>query len=477
MGNLMQTYTPRPYQEIARDHIFDVPRNALWAGMGMGKTVTCLSAINDLQLVEPEPVLVLAPKRVATSTWVDEQTKWSHLQNLPVVAITGTAKQRKNLLTKPAAVYTLNYENLPWLVETLGNDWQFNTVIADESTRLKSYRSRQGGKRAKFLAKVAHSKVKRFVELTGTPSPNGLIDLWGQLYFLDRGQRLGMSFKAFVNRWFQSVQVGADRFAVRYDPKPCAEKQIHALLKDICLTLDAKDWFNLKDPIVTSVYVELPIKARKQYDAMQKQMFLELTNDIEIEAFNAASKTIKCLQLANGAIYTDNQGGWHEVHDIKLQALESIINEAGGMPVLVAYHFKSDLERLKKAFPQGKTLDDNPQTIRNWNAGKTPVLFAHPASAGHGLNLQDGGNIIAFFGHWWNLEEYQQIVERIGPTRQAQAGYDRPVFIYHIVTKDTVDELVIERRNSKRSVQDLLLEAMKRTAGTTSTMSDDDLPF
>src|SRR5690606_28827470 len=191
-------------------------------------------------------------------------------------------------------------------------------------------------------------------------------------------------------------------------------------------------------------------------------MFLQI-GESEVEAFNAASRTMKCLQLANGAIYTDDTGSaWAEVHDEKIQALESIVEEAAGMPVLVAYHFKSDLARLLKAFPKGRHLDDDPQTIRDWNAGKIPVLFAHPASAGHGLNLQDGGNILAVFGHNWNLEEYQQIVERIGPTRQAQAGHKRPVFIYHIIAKDTVDELIMERRDTKRSVQDILLNAMKR---------------
>lgn len=190
-------------------------------------------------------------------------------------------------------------------------------------------------------------------------------------------------------------------------------------------------------------------------------MFLQIENN-DVEALNAASKTIKCLQLANGAIYTDDSGTWSEVHDLKLQALESIINEAAGMPVLVAYHFKSDLARLQKAFKNGRVLDKDPQTIRDWNAGKTPILFAHPASAGHGLNLQDGGNILAFFSHWWDLEQYLQIVERIGPTRQAQAGHDRPVFIYHIIAADTVDELVMERRESKKTVQEILLEAMKR---------------
>jgi len=453
-------YTPRPYQQIALDHILGTKRNALWASMGMGKSVTCLTAIDNLQLVEPEPVLVLAPKRVAATTWPDEAAKWSHLQGLDVTPILGSAAERKAALKTDSAVYTMNYENLPWLLEHYGKKWPFKTIIADESTRLKSYRSRGGSKRARALAKISHSHVDRFIELTGTPSPNGLIDLWGQAYFLDGGERLGYSFTAFKSRWFKSIQVGAQRFAVRLEPHDFAQEQIQERLSDICLTLDAHDYFDIAKPIVTDVYVELPSKARGLYDKMQKEMFFELGN-VEVEAMNAASKTIKCLQLANGAIYTDG-GNWQPLHDTKLQAVESIVEESAGMPVLVAYHFKSDLARLQAAFKQGKVLDSDPQTIRDWNAGKIPILFAHPASAGHGLNLQDGGNILVVFGHWWNLEEYQQIVERIGPTRQAQAGHNRPVFIYHIIAKDTVDELIMERRDTKRSVQDILLNAMKR---------------
>ena len=254
--------------------------------------------------------------------------------------------------------------------------------------------------------------------------------------------------------------MGAHRHMARLEPHDFAQAQIHEALQGVCLTLDAKDYFDIAEPIVTDVVVDLPTKAQKHYDEMLKEMFITIEQD-EIEAMNAASKTIKCLQLANGAIYNEAGDGWHDVHDAKLDALESIIEDANGMPVLVAYHFKSDLSRLLKKFKQGRHLDSDPETIRAWNRGEIPVLFAHPASAGHGLNLQDGGNILAFFGHWWNLEEYQQILERIGPTRQAQAGHDRPVFIYHIIAKGTLDELVMERRSSKRDVQDLLLSALK----------------
>lgn len=453
-------FTPRRYQNLIINHELDLPRCGVWAGMGTGKTVSTLTSLDILELIEPGPTLILAPLRVAASTWPDEAQKWKHLRNIEVSAVVGNVAERRAALRKPANIFTTNYEQLPWLVEELGDKWPFSKVVADESTKLKSFRLRQGSVRARALGKVAHRQVKRFIQLTGTPSPNGLIDLWGQAWFLDKGIRLGRSFDAFKSRWFQSVQVGADRHAVRLDPFPFAQEQIEDRLRDLCLSIDARDWFDIAEPIVNVMRVELPAKARQLYRDMEREMFLQI-GDSEVEAFNAASKTMKCLQLANGAIYTDDAGNWAEVHDAKLQALESIIEEAAGMPVLVAYHFKSDLARLLRAFPKGRHLDKDPQTIRDWNAGKIPVLFAHPASAGHGLNLQDGGNILAFFGHNWNLEDYQQIIERIGPTRQAQAGHNRPVFIHHIVAADTVDEIVMARRESKREVQDLLLDAMK----------------
>ena len=458
-----QAFTPREYQHAIIEHVLDLQRGAVWAGMGMGKSVSTLTALDILEITEPGPALVLAPLRVAASTWPDEARKWAHLTNVEVSAVVGTPEERRAALKRPATIYTTNYDNLPWLVEHYGDKWPFRKVVADESTKLKSFRLQQGGKRAHALGRVAHCKVDRFIELTGTPSPNGLQDLWGQAWFLDKGVRLGRSFEAFKSRWFQSIQVGSDRHATRLDPLPFAQEQIEDRMRDLCLSLDARDYFDISQPIVNVIRVELPAKARRLYKDMEREMFLALECGTEVEAFNAASKTIKCLQLANGAIYTDDTcSAFAEIHDAKLQALEDVIEEAAGMPVLVAYHFKSDLARLQRAFPKGRTLDKDPQTIRDWNAGKIPVLFAHPASAGHGLNLQDGGNILAFFGHWWDLEQFQQIIERIGPTRQAQAGHDRPVFIHHIVAADTVDELVIARRESKREVQDLLLEAMKR---------------
>lgn len=455
-------FKPRPLQTMIIDFILDHPRCAIYSGMGTGKTSATLTALDILNIIEPGATLVIAPLLVANQTWPDEVKKWCHLQDVKIIPIIGKPEQRVRALKTKADIYTVNYENLPWLVSFLGTDWFFTKVVADESTKLKGFRVSQGSVRARALGKVAHTKVKRFIELTGTPSPNGIKDLWGQCWFLDRGERLGTSFTAFTDRWFQSVSVGVDRNAIQLVPFEHSQKEIQDRLKDICISIEAKDYFDIKEPITTTLEVELKGKARKLYDDMEKEMFIELSNSVEVEAFNAASKTIKCLQIASGAIYTDESGAYQAVHDLKIQALESVIEEAAGMPVLVSYHFKSDLDRLLKAFPQGRHLNKDPQIIRDWNAGKIPVLFAHPASAGHGLNLQDGGNILVFFSHWWDLEQYQQIVERIGPTRQAQAGHDRPVFIYHIVAKDTMDEVVMERRESKREVQDLLMESMKK---------------
>lgn len=463
-GMTRRAFKPHAYQEKIIDFILENERCAIWAGMGLGKTVSTLTALDHLELVEPGPTLVLAPLRVAASTWPDEAKKWEHLAHLRVSPVVGAVEERRAALRREAEIYTTNFEQVPWLVEHLGDKWPFKKIVADESTRLKSFRLRQGGKRAQALGRVAFKHATRFIELTGTPSPNGLKDLWGQAWFLDAGARLGRTYDAFEQRWFAYQRI-KDAVSGRQDVKPIilpfAQEQIQDRMRDLCLSLDPRDYFDIAEPIVNVIRVELPAKARRLYRDMEREMFMQI-GEHEIEAFSAASRTIKCLQIANGAAYTDESGTWAEVHDAKLQALESIIEEAAGMPVLVAYHFKSDLARLQAAFPKGRVLDANPQTIRDWNDGKIPILFAHPASAGHGLNLQDGGNILAFFGHWWDLEQYQQIIERIGPTRQAQAGHDRPVFIHHIVAADTVDDLVMARRETKREVQDLLLEAMKR---------------
>jgi SNF2 family DNA or RNA helicase len=456
---MSQPFVPRGYQVEMIDYIVANPRCALWVFMGAGKTAATLFALDSLALAEDDiyPALVLAPLRVAKSTWPEEAAKWDGLKHLRVVSVTGSEKERRAAVQTDAPIVTMNYENLEWLTEYWGDKWPYKTVVADEATKLKGFRLRQGGKRARALGKVAHTKIKRFVELSGTCAPNGVIDLYGQAWFLDAGVRLGRTFSAFTGRWFRSAPNG---FGVV--PMDHAQGEIQDKLRDVCLTVDAKDWFDLKDPIVNDIYIDLPMKARKHYAEMEKEMFTQIGAH-EVEAFGAAARTVKCLQIANGAMYVgEGNTEWQELHDQKLQALASIVEEAAGMPVLVAYNFKSDLARLMKAFPAGRKLDADPKTIKNWNAGKIPVLFAHPASAGHGLNLQDGGNILVYFALNWNFEEHAQILERIGPVRQLQAGLDRNVFVHRLIARDTVDELVLERLATKRSVQDILLDAMKR---------------
>lgn len=472
-------FQPRPWQKPMLDHVLAHDRCALWAGMGLGKTAVTMTALDALYLGgESHPTLILGPLRVARKVWTDERNKWAHLSGLSVVPIIGSEEERLAALRYDAPIYTVNYDNIVWLIEHYGDRWPFRTVVADESDYIKGHRisfrtsskgkeyiAGQGAKRAGALARIAHSHITRFIELTGTPAPNGLADLWGQLWYLDRGQRLGRTFTAFKTRWFRPSDNGYGIEAL-----PHANDQIQRAIGDICLTIDGKDWFDLKAPLINNVYVELTGPARKLYKDMEKEMFAQI-GDRTAEAFHAAARTQKCLQLCNGAIYVDPLADtddhpkakeWRRVHDEKLDALESIAHETGGAPLLVCYEFKSDLARLLKAFPKGralKTEDDE----NDFKKGKIPMLFLHPKSGGHGIDgFQYACNNIVFFGHNWSLGQYQQVVERIGPTRQMQAGFERPVWIHHIIARGTVDELVMERRETKREVQDILLAACKR---------------
>jgi SNF2 family DNA or RNA helicase len=453
---MSKPFKPRAYQTEMAKFIVTHERCALFVPMGLGKTTSVLMALDALSLVDSGPILVIAPLRVARATWPDEIRKWDRFSQMTISVVCGTPAERSKALAKSAHIHVTNYENLEWLTKYLGDAWPFTTVICDESSRLKGFRLRQGSVRAKALGKHAHTKIKRFIALSGTPCPNGVKDLWGQAWFLDAGVRLGRTYSAFTDRWFSQSFDGYGLI-----PHKHAQSEIENLISDICVSLDPKDHFDLKDPIVTTIEVTLPPDAMKKYREMETEMFASFDGE-EVEAFNAASRTIKCLQIANGSIYTDETSStWADVHSEKIKALESIVEEAAGAPILCVYHFKSDLARLLKAFPQGRALDKKPATLADWNSGKIPILFIHPQSAGHGLSLQDGGNILVFFAHWWSLEERMQVAERIGPTRQAQSGYDRPVFIYNIIAKSTVDELVIERIATKKSVQDLLLERIK----------------
>lgn len=462
--------TDLPYQALITDRILEQKRTNIFVPMGLGKTRATLKALDVLQLIDAHPALILAPYRVANSTWPGEARKWDDLSGISVLPLLGTADERKQALRQDSPVYSINFDNLPWLAEQFaGRPWPFRTVVADESTRLKNFRTKQGGKRASAIGALAHSQIDRWVNLTGTPAPNGLRDLWGQTWFVDKGERLGHSYTAFEQRWFhhysesQPTKDGKWTFKVPIvKPMEHAEREIHARLLDVSMSLNAKDWFDLQEPVVREIKVQLPPRARSLYRQMEKKMFMEL-DGIGVEALNAASKTNYCLQVAAGFAYVDDEGGWHDIHQAKIDALQSVIEEAAGASILVSYWFKASLQHLQRAFPKGRVLDKNPQTIDDWNAGRIPLLFANPKSAGHGINMAEGGHIIAIYGDWWDFEAHDQILERLGPVRQAQLGpgKEQVVMIYPIIAEDTIDEVVQERHRSKRSTQDLLMAYMK----------------
>jgi len=462
-----RVYRPRAFAPLVESHFADNPRCALWAKPGMGKTILTETYLEFLYRSwgETAPTLVLAPLRVARDGWAKESSKWKHLQGFDVVPITGTPDERKRALRRDAPVYTTNYEQLPWLMETLGSRWPFETVVADEAVKLKGYRVKQGTQRSQMLGRVAHTKVKRFIELTGTPASNGLKDLWGQMWFLDAGQRLGRSYSAFEQRWFAYRRV-KDAISKRVEIKPFilpnAHEEIHAKLADICLTLDPKDWFDLREPIVNVIEVDLPPTARRHYREMEKELFT-LIDGQEIEVFNAAALSNKCLQMANGAAYlAPGSDEYAEVHCEKLDALQELIDETGDDPLLVAYEFRSDRDRILRRWPD--TLDlSRVDHLKQAQAGKGKLWLGHPASVGEGVDgLQEGCNTIVFFAQTWRLDLHDQIIERVGPMRQLQAGKDRNVFVHYLIARGTVDEVVLARRDDKRSVQDALMDYMKQ---------------
>ncbi|WP_290372058.1 DEAD/DEAH box helicase [uncultured Parasutterella sp.] len=464
----MREFKPWPYQERMIQFALQHPRCGLFVPMGMGKTSASLAIIDVLKnIFEEGPALVIAPLAVARNSWPSEVSKWADFSHLKVSAILGTTKERIKALHTKADIYVINYDNLTWLDDFLtahNYRWPFPVVIADESTRLKSFRTRQGAKRAKALARYTNF-FRRFIALTGTPSPNGLNDLWGQLWFIDNGERLGKSFSAFHNRWFRPLRVGASAAAVQWVPHEFSQAQIQDAIADVCLSIKAEDYFDLDTPQFVNIEVDLPEDAQKLYDDMEHELFIELSNTT-VEAPNAAAKTVKCLQLANGAVYTDELHNWEEVHTAKLDALASIVEEAAGEPLLVAYQFKTDLARILKAFPKARAFDKRPETVAAFNRGEIPMLLVHPASAGHGLSLQDGSSKLVFFSQWWNLEEHLQVIERIGPMRQMQAGHPRVVTVYQILAHGTIDYVALAKKRSKREVQDMLLDYLRNKGDT-----------
>lgn len=446
--------------------------------MGVGKTGSAYSIFTTLRMFGVvNRALVIGPKRVAASTWPRERDKFEEsFGHLKVAAAIGTPEQRKRAVMSQPDLLSINYENVEWLVEGYGDEWPFDIVIADESTRIKGLRVAQltsktgteftrgqGSVRAKALSKIAHKHVRHWLNLTGSPAPNGLQDLWGQMFFVDGGTRLGSSFSAFERRWFRSIPT-SDGYSM-LEPLPHAEKEIKDLIRDVCVTVDFADYFPIDKPIEQIIRVPLPPAARRIYEQMEKELFAEIESGQPIQAFNNGGKLQKCMQIGNGAVY-DSERTWHEVHDAKLDALDSIIAEANGEPIIVRYTHIPDLERILKRFKRARKLDNNPRTEDEWNSGRIPILLTHAASAGHGLNLQDGGRILVDFCTDHNLEHDEQIIERIGPTRQFQSNHPRPVYRYRIVAEDTVEEhSALKCIREKTTLQDSLKAAMKVRRG------------
>lgn len=467
-------YHPRSYQAIGTDFLVANPRAALQMEMGLGKTVSTATAIDILRSFgEVGKVLVLGPKRVVNITWPDEFAKWDHLRHLDIVPITGTAATRQRLLHSDAPVHAINYENVPWLLEYLGDAWPYDLVVADESTKLKNPMSLRFNGRAKQRKEVngglvtvpakrglkhVAGRTKRWINLTGSPMPKSPHDLWSQMYLLDGGKRLGKNITAFRERWFTQDRYSGSH---TWEPFPHSQAEITALIRDRCLTLKAADYLDLPPLVHNRIEFDLPHTAAELYRDLEREFYLDL-GEHEIAATNAGVLSGKLRQFTAGALYTNPDGAWEEVHREKLDALDDVIEEAGATPVMVIYHFKSDLVRIRAAFPQARHLDHKPQTVRDWNAGRIPILLVHPASAGHGLNLQGGSNIAVFFSLDFDLDTHDQVIERIGPARQLQSGHPRPVFIHYLVARDTIDELCLERLIERRAMQDIFKEATKR---------------
>lgn len=428
------------------DFIYNTPKCAVWAGLGLGKTITTITAITDLiDSISINTVLIIAPLRVANSVWHIEAKRWEHTKHLKFSIVTGNDKERRTALHKTADVYVINRENVQWLVELYAKKWPFDMIVIDESSSFKSASSQ----RFKALKKVL-PQTSRLVELTGTPSPNGLLDIWSQIYLLDNGQRLGKSMTAYKQRFFESDYMG-----YKFKPVKSADKIIHKLIDDIVISLNVDDYLEMPERIDTVIKVQLPQNRLDEYKQLEREFLIQI-NDNDIVAYNAATLAGKLLQYCNGAIYTDDLKNWTEIHSSKFDAIDDIIAENSDENLLIAYNFKTDLERLKKRYPDAVVLDNNPDIIKQWNDGNIKMLLAHPASAGHGLNLQHGGSIIVWFGLNWSLELYQQFNGRL-----YRQGQTKPVRIVHIVVDGCIDNRVMQAIEDKAQTQDELLDAMK----------------
>ncbi len=445
-------YVPHTYQTFAINQIMDQEAVGLFLDMGMGKTVSTLTAVSDLlhDTFEVHKVLVIAPKRVAEDTWSRETSKWDHTKHLRISKVLGSAAQRLLALEAPADIYVTNRENVDWLVEHYKKAWPFDMVVIDELSSFKS----PSAKRFKQLRKV-RPFINRMVGLTGTPAPNSLLDLWPQLFLLDRGERLGKTITGYRERYFSPGRRDqAKHIVFNWELREGAEDAIHEKISDICISMKAKDYLQLPERIDNMIPVSLSASERALYKKLEREKLLEF-EDEDVIADNAAGLMGKLLQLANGEIYTDDTGSTVHIHDRKLDALSEIVEASQGQPLLVFYSYKHDRDRIKRLFPQAEEIK-NSDTIEKWNNGKIEMLLAHPASAGHGLNLQDGGHIIVWFGLTWSLELYQQANARLDRQGQKQS-----VIVHHLLVEDSVDEQVLRVLQGKEKGQEALLEAVK----------------
>ena len=442
-------FSPHNYQAYAIDYIETHPIAAVLLDMGLGKTVISLTAIADLLFdsFEAHRILVVAPLRVARDTWPAEIAKWEHLQHLTYAVCVGTPKERRMALLSGADITIINRENLGWLIDSSGFDFNYDMVIIDELSSFKNHKS----KRFQALMKV-RPKVKRIIGLTGTPSSNGLMDLWAEFKLLDFGERLGRFITHYRNNYFIPDKRNGE-IIYSYKPMPYAEDAIYRRISDITISMKSTDHLQMPELITSQYEVQLSEEEEKRYEELKADFILELPEG-EITAANAASLTGKLSQLANGAIY-DDDGNIIEFHDRKLDALEDLIEAANGKPLLVAYWFKHDLQRIKKRFNVREIKSS--KDITDWNNGDIPVAVIHPASAGHGLNLQAGGSTLIWFGLTWSLELYQQTNARLW--RQGQTS--GTVVIEHIITKGTIDERILKALSLKEVTQNALIDAVK----------------
>lgn len=446
-------YAPHVYQEYCVQRVLDTPFLGLFIAMGLGKTVITLTAFNTLKYdrFEVSKMLVIAPKRVAEGTWSREAAKWDHLRHLRMSLALGSEKQRIRALNTPADVYIINRENVCWLVEYFRNAWPFDMVAVDESSSFKSHQA----KRFKSLTWV-RPHIKRLVELTGTPAPNGLMDLWAQVYLLDLGERLGKHIGQFRERYFNPDKRSAQQ-VFTFKPKDGADSAIHERIGDICISMKAEDYLQLPDVICDDIPVVLDTAAERQYRQLEREMLLHV-DESTIDVGTAVALSNKLLQLCNGAVY-DSEGTPVEIHRCKIEAFTELIEALNGQPALVFYNFRHDLTRIEEALKKSglrvRRLT-GPQDELDWNARQIDILLAHPASCAYGLNLQDGGNHVIWFGLNWSLELYQQANKRLH-----RQGQTQKVIIHHLITAGGRDEDVIAALQDKSATQDALIDSLK----------------